>query len=262
MRREEESIANIEALLVGCAVGPGFDVAGAEELGDVQARERAAKLPVIHEGAAEEVLADALDRPAFGFGGLGEFLGFGLKGFEVGVGEDLGELEGAADEEVEVVEVGGFMGGAGAFGEGFGGNGGWDAEFGNEGAGDLGERPGDEVGGGNVGSDGEPDLEGDLGALEAYPVGLRREGEVEAIVNGGLFEEGVGDGVEGHGGWEAYRLGGWWLASEKHSLYRIQNQTCVIHTFGLSLRRNGRGPGHHRATVRPMDAVEVCRKVA
>lgn len=57
---EEEAVVDVEAFGVGGAVGPRFDVAGAEEFGDGQAGDRTTAFPVFHQALTENVLADTL----------------------------------------------------------------------------------------------------------------------------------------------------------------------------------------------------------
>ena len=45
---EEEAVEDVEALLVGLALGPGFGVAGAKEFGNGDAGNRTGSAPVIH----------------------------------------------------------------------------------------------------------------------------------------------------------------------------------------------------------------------
>jgi hypothetical protein len=66
---EEEAVVDVEAFGVGGAVGPWFDVAGAEEFRDGQAGDGAAATPILHEAVAKDVLADALHHQPLGFRG-------------------------------------------------------------------------------------------------------------------------------------------------------------------------------------------------
>ena len=60
---------DIEALRV-TAFGPGHDVGGAQQGGVGDAGDRAAGSPIIHQGGAEDVLADALDNEPLDLGRL------------------------------------------------------------------------------------------------------------------------------------------------------------------------------------------------
>ena len=82
---------DVEALLVA-AVGPGHDVRGAQQRRIGDAGERAATAPVIHQGIAEDVLADALDHQPLGLGGSRKARRLGVKARERRVGQADGEL--------------------------------------------------------------------------------------------------------------------------------------------------------------------------
>ena len=66
MGRQQEAVEDVEALRVRAAVGPGLDMARAQKLGHVEAGDRATTVPVLEQAAAEDVLADPPDLPAFG----------------------------------------------------------------------------------------------------------------------------------------------------------------------------------------------------
>jgi hypothetical protein len=106
LRGEQEAVPDVEALGVAGAVGPGLDVARAEQLWDGEAGDGAAALPVLEQAVAEEVLADALDDEALGLGGLRQRCGLLLEAVEQLVGQRLAELEGAAQQPVERRDVG------------------------------------------------------------------------------------------------------------------------------------------------------------
>src|SRR5690606_26070203 len=61
---EEEAVVDVEALVVGGAVLPGHDVGGAQEGLVADAGERTAAAPVLEQGRAKEVLAEALNQQA------------------------------------------------------------------------------------------------------------------------------------------------------------------------------------------------------
>lgn len=82
VRREQDSVPDVEALGVCFAVGPGLDVAAAEQLGDGESGESAAALPVLEQALSEEILADPLDHEALCFRGAGEHGGLLLEGVE------------------------------------------------------------------------------------------------------------------------------------------------------------------------------------
>lgn len=92
---------NVEALGVGFASFPGDDVRGPQESRVGNAGQGAAGLPVFHEARAEDVLADALDMEAFGFGGLGQRLGLRLKFHQRRVGQTGGEAVDARERGIE-----------------------------------------------------------------------------------------------------------------------------------------------------------------
>ncbi len=57
MRPEEEAVEHVEALGIAPAVRPGLDVAGAQEVGHGEPRDRATAVPVLEETTTEDVLA-------------------------------------------------------------------------------------------------------------------------------------------------------------------------------------------------------------
>ena len=67
MWREQQAVEYVEALRVRVAVGPGLDVARAEEIGNVEAGDRATTVLVLQQAATEDVLTDSLDHQALGF---------------------------------------------------------------------------------------------------------------------------------------------------------------------------------------------------
>ena len=93
MGRQEETVEDVEALRVGVAGGPGFDVAGSQELGHGEAGDRATAIPVLEQAAAEDVLTDSLYYQALGFRRPGQVRGLVLEGLEEGVGQGTRELE-------------------------------------------------------------------------------------------------------------------------------------------------------------------------
>lgn len=82
---------NVEALGVGFASLPGDDMRGPQESRVGNAGQGAAGLPVLQEASAEDVLADALDLQAFGFGFLRQLLGLRLKFHQRRVGQAGGQ---------------------------------------------------------------------------------------------------------------------------------------------------------------------------
>ncbi len=75
---EQEAVEDVEAFGVGGAVGPWLGVAGAEQFRQMESGHGAGTAPVVHEGLAEEILADALLGQSQSLGGAGWF------GFELG----------------------------------------------------------------------------------------------------------------------------------------------------------------------------------
>jgi hypothetical protein len=68
-RREQQAVVDIKALFIG-ALGPWHDMRGAQQRRLRNAGERATAAPVVHQGIAENVLADALDDQPLGLGRL------------------------------------------------------------------------------------------------------------------------------------------------------------------------------------------------
>ncbi len=66
---------NVQALCVIVAGDPGDDVGGAEQGGVGDAGQGAAVAPVVQQSAAEDVLANALNRQALDFRGAGKACG-------------------------------------------------------------------------------------------------------------------------------------------------------------------------------------------
>lgn len=82
---------NVETFGVGFASLPRDDMRGAQEGGVCDTGQGAAGLPVFHEACAKNVLADALDMEAFGFGFLRQLLGLRLKFHQRRVGQAGGQ---------------------------------------------------------------------------------------------------------------------------------------------------------------------------
>ena len=98
MRRQQKAVEDVEALRGAVAVGPGLDVAGAEELGHREASDRTTAVPVFQQTAAEDVLTDALDYQAFGFRRPWQVRGFVVEDTEQRVRQRARELERAAQQ--------------------------------------------------------------------------------------------------------------------------------------------------------------------
>src|SRR5690606_6154840 len=84
---EEEAVVDVEALVVVGAVLPGHDVGGAQEGLVADAGERTAAAPVLEQGRAKEVLAEALNQQALGLGPARQLRGFGAKAPERRIGQ-------------------------------------------------------------------------------------------------------------------------------------------------------------------------------
>src|SRR5579863_173031 len=67
--RKQQAVVHVEALYI-VAFGPRNDVGGAQQSRIADAGDRAAASPVVDQGAAEDVLTDALDDEPLGLGGL------------------------------------------------------------------------------------------------------------------------------------------------------------------------------------------------
>jgi hypothetical protein len=106
---------HIEPLRV-IAFGPGHDVGGTQQGGIGDAGDRAAGAPIIHQGRAEDVLADALDDEPLGLGRLRQVGGLCAKPGEQRIGKADAELVDAVErgmERGEGVEVEGGEAGPG-----------------------------------------------------------------------------------------------------------------------------------------------------
>lgn len=66
---EQDAVEDIETLGVALAIGPGFDVARAKQLGHGEAGDGAAALPIVYESGAEDILANPLHDETFGLSG-------------------------------------------------------------------------------------------------------------------------------------------------------------------------------------------------
>src|SRR5690606_13745509 len=84
---EEEAVVDVEALVVVGAVLPGHDVGGSQEGLVADAGERTAAAPVLEQGRAKEVLAEALNQQALGLGPAWQLRGFGAKAPERRIGQ-------------------------------------------------------------------------------------------------------------------------------------------------------------------------------
>ena len=91
---------HVEPLRV-VAFGPGHDVGGPQQGGIGDAGDRAAASPIIHQGGAEDVLADALDDESLGLGRLRQAGGPRAKPGERGVGEADAELVDAVERGMQ-----------------------------------------------------------------------------------------------------------------------------------------------------------------
>ena len=96
---------DVEALLV-VAVRPGDDMGGAQQRRIGDAGQRAPAIPVIHQGGAEHVLADALDHPALGLGGAGKICGLGLEAVERRLGQAHRQLVDAIQRGMQLLDRG------------------------------------------------------------------------------------------------------------------------------------------------------------
>lgn len=54
---EEQSVENVQPLLVGATSGPGFGMAGAEQFGNPDSGDCAGTIPILQQGLTEAVLA-------------------------------------------------------------------------------------------------------------------------------------------------------------------------------------------------------------
>ena len=97
----DRSGLDVEALRVRVAVGPGLDVARAQELGHVEAGDCATAVPVHEQAAAEDVLADPPDLPAVGFRRPRQVRGLAVKIMKQGVRGRARELERTAEQAME-----------------------------------------------------------------------------------------------------------------------------------------------------------------
>lgn len=92
-------------------------MAGAEQLGNRQARNRASAVPVFDQAGTEDLLPHSLHNEALGIGCPGKRRGFPLKPVEQFVWEGSGQLKGTPNETVEGRNVGNTQGAFGAGGE-------------------------------------------------------------------------------------------------------------------------------------------------
>jgi hypothetical protein len=99
-RGKEQAVVHVEPLRVD-AFGPGHDVGGPQQSGVGNAGDRAAGSPIIHQGGAEDVLADALDDELLDLGRLRQAGGLRAKPAERGVGEADAELVDAVERGME-----------------------------------------------------------------------------------------------------------------------------------------------------------------
>ena len=105
MRRQQQAVEDVEALCIRAAVGPGLDVARAQELGHPEAGDRATAIPVLEQAAAKDVLTDPPDHPAFGFRGPRQVRGFVVEIMKQRVRQRARELERAAQQAMECGNV-------------------------------------------------------------------------------------------------------------------------------------------------------------
>jgi hypothetical protein len=92
---------HIEALLV-VALGPWHDVRGPQKRGLRDAGERTAPTPIIHEGAAKQILTDALYDEAFGLGCSRQLGGLSAKAQERRVRQTHSEFVNAVERGMEL----------------------------------------------------------------------------------------------------------------------------------------------------------------
>ena len=89
---------DVKALFIS-AIGPRNDVRGAKQRRLCDARQRTATAPVIHEGLAENILANALDHQPLGFSGLRQPYRLEAKTREWRVGQADGKLVDAIERQ-------------------------------------------------------------------------------------------------------------------------------------------------------------------
>jgi hypothetical protein len=82
---------DVEPLRV-VAVGPGYDVRGAEQRWLTDPGQGTAAAPIVHQGVAKHILADALDDQTLGLGGARQAGGLGMKARERRIGQADGQL--------------------------------------------------------------------------------------------------------------------------------------------------------------------------
>jgi len=99
-RRKHQAVMDIEPLCL-VAFGPGHDVGGSKQSGIGDTGDRAAGSPIIHQGGAEDVLADWLDDEPLDLRRLRQAGGLRAKPGERCVGETDSELVDAVERGVE-----------------------------------------------------------------------------------------------------------------------------------------------------------------
>ena len=105
MRREQQAVEDVEALGVGVAVGPGLDVARAQELRHPEAGDRATAVPVLEQATAKDFLADPLDLQTLGFRRPRQVRGRVFEYMKQRVRQRARELERAARQAMEFGDV-------------------------------------------------------------------------------------------------------------------------------------------------------------
>ena len=192
MRREQEAVEDVEALRVRVAVGPGLDVARAQQLGHPKAGDRATAVPVLEQAVAEDVLTDSPDDQAFGFRRPRQVRDLGLEDVKQRVRQRARELERPAQEAMECGNVVDAQPAGDAPREPVGAR----LAEARQAVDDVRPRRGREKPG--FSHSREPDAHRRLAAAKAEPVGRALQIEVEAVVGRGLLQAGDRDGGQHH----------------------------------------------------------------
>src|SRR5690606_19462249 len=190
VRCEQDAVVNVEPLGVGFAVGPGFDMARAQQRRDGETGDGAPPLPEVEKPVAEQVLPDALDDEALGLGRLRQPSDLLLERVKQLVRQRFRELERTPEKTVQRGHIGYGAPASGALrprGDHRG------PVIAGRARDVLLRERGEEDG---VAEGTEPHAQRALGARDDEPVALGLKHLVEAVVGGGFLEARDEDGRE------------------------------------------------------------------